>query len=39
MTTTSTTFAGKNIDLTGEQQTKTRKTLEYFAGGLDGGVA
>ena len=27
-------LAGRGIDVSGEQQTKTRKALEYFAGGL-----
>ena len=31
--------AGRGIDLTGEQQTKTRKALEFFAEGLKAGAA
>ncbi len=31
-------LAGRGIDLSGEQQTKTRKALEYFAGNLTAGA-
>ena len=34
---TRTYLAGKGIDLSGEQQTKTKKALEYFAGALKSG--
>ena len=32
-------LGGRGIDLSGEQQTKTRKALEFFAGGLTGDAA
>ncbi len=32
-------LAGREIDVSGEQQTKTRKALEYFAGVASGGKA